>query len=383
MAWNEPGNNKPHDPWNDGGKRQQGRDGADDGMKQFQDMIRNIFGGGPSGRKHSGNGMLGMIGIVVGILLSLWILIGFYQLDEKEQAVVLRLGIYKEVVGAGFHWNPPIIDKVFRENVTEVRTHATKGQMLTADENIVEVNLSVQYNIADLKKYKLSIREPEIAMQEATDSALRHVVGSSKIDDVLTTGREKIAVDVKERLSNYLDAYQTGIRVSSVNVEDTRAPEEVKASFDDVSKAREDEDRFKNEAQTYANQIVPESRGKAQRILEEARAYREQVVARAEGEAMRFRKLLAEYKKAPAVTRERLYIETMQQVMQNSTKVMVDVKKGNNMMYLPLDKIAQGSGTIDPGAQVSPAQLEALQRQVEALKAEMNNSSNRRREVRP
>lgn len=384
MAWNEPGNNKPHDPWNDGGKRRHDEDGLDEAMKQFQNKMRDIFGGGSSGRRGSSDGTFSMIGIIVGVLLSLWVLFGFYQLDEKEQAVVLRLGVFKEVVGAGFHWNPPVIDKVLRDNVTEVRTHITKGQMLTEDENIVEVNLSVQYNIADLKKYKLSIREPDVAMQEATDSALRHVVGSSKMDDVLTTGRVKIAVDVKERLANYLETYQTGIKVITVNVEDTKAPADVKASFDDVSKAREDEERFKNEAQTYANQVVPEARGRATRILEDARAYREQVVARAEGEAIRFKKLLAEYKKAPTVTRERLYLETVQQVMQNTTKVMIDVKDGNNMMYLPLDKIGQGPvGPEAASRSASQTEIEMLRQQVQQLKAEIENTSSRRREVRP
>jgi len=419
MAWNEPGDpsskkpgdNKPKDPWASNpnrGNKQSGPPDLEEALKQFQDKIRNLFGGS-SNRKSAGSGNNGgdtfnVISIILGIIFSLWFLMGAYQLDEQEQAVVLRLGVFHEVVGSGFHWNPPLIDKVYKENVTKVRTHATKGKMLTEDENIVEVDISIQYNIVDLQKYKLSIREPELALEEAADSALRHVVGSSKMDEVLTTGRGKIAQDVEVRLANYLDAYQTGIHLITVNVEDTKAPSEVKESFDDVSKAREDEERFKNEAQTYVNQVVPEARGKSQRILEEAKGYRDQTISRAEGEAARFKKLLVEYKKAPTVTRERLYLDTMQQVMQTNTKVMIDLKSGNNMMYLPLDKLTQNTLPAEPSTTTSsntannsstngnatsstvPSQSEvdALKQQIESLKATINsNNSTRRRETHP
>jgi len=412
MAWNEPGDNKPSDgnkpkdPWGgDGGRggNQNGPPDLDEALKRFQEKIRSIFGGASKKNSASGYGNSGKkdadvfntLGVVFGIIFSLWFMMGAYQLDEQEQAIVLRMGVFHEIVGSGFHWNPPIIDKVFKENVTRVRTHTTKGQMLTEDENIVEVNLSVQYNINDLKKFKLSIREPEIALQEATDSALRHVVGSSKMDDVLTTGREKIATDVKVRLAQYLDAYDTGIGLSKVNVEDTKAPSEVQASFDNVSKAREDEERVKNEAQTYVNQVVPEARGKSLRMLEEAKGYRDQTISKAEGEAARFKKLLAEYKKAPTVTRERLYLDTMQQVMQTNTKVMIDVKGGNNMLYLPLDKLTQNALPAEPGSvsgsntnnasATSPTQadIDELKKQIEALKSSNNTSgSTRRRETR-
>jgi len=401
MAWNEPGDNqsgnKPKDPWShEGGRgsKQSGPPDLDEALKQFQNKMRRIFGGGKnSGGGNHGADMFNTFSTVFGIIFSLWFLMGAYQLDEQEQAVVLRLGVFHEVVGSGFHWNPPLIDKVYKENVTKVRTHTTKGQMLTEDENIVEVDISVQYNIIDLQKFKLSIREPELALEEATDSALRHVVGSSKMDEVLTTGRGKIAQDVEIRLSHYLDAYNTGIHLITVNVEDTKAPAEVKDSFDDVSKAREDEERFKNEAQTYANQVVPEARGNSQRILAEAKGYRDQTISKAEGEAARFKKLLAEYKKSPVVTRERLYLDAMQQVMQTNTKVMIDVKGGNNMMYLPLDKLMQNSLPAEPGTATSSdnsgnksptqADVDALKQQIETLKSNMNNNNVRRREVRP
>jgi membrane protease subunit HflK len=407
MAWNEPGNssddNKPRDPWGQGGRKPEGPPDLDQMLKQLQKKIRSIFGNG-SGKNTNSAGKkdgdaFGLIGVICVLLLSVWFLMGAYQLDEQEQAVVLRLGVFHEIVGSGFHWNPPLIDTIYKENVTKVRTHTTKGQMLTEDENIVEVDISVQYNIADLQKFKLSIREPELALQEAADSALRHVVGSSKMDEVLTTGRGKIAQDVELRLSHYLDAYNTGIHLITVNVEDTKAPSAVKDAFDDVSKAREDEERFKNEAQTYANQVVPEARGNSQRILEEAQGYRDQTVSRAEGEAARFQKLLVEYKKSPAVTRERLYLDAMQQVMQNNTKVLVDLKGSNNMIYLPLDKLVQNHSLAEPAppaasnnpgssnsntASKAPSQadMDQMKQQIEALKSEMNTGS-RRREVRP
>jgi membrane protease subunit HflK len=215
--------------------------------------------------------------------------------------------------------------------------------MLTEDENIVEVQLSVQYNIGDLKKFVLAIRKPEHALTEATDSVLRHAVGSTKMDDVLTTGRVKVAADVKSRLQQYLDTYQTGIVVATVNVEKTQPPSAVQASFDDVIKAREDEQRVQNEAQTYANTVVPEARGLVKRVNEEALAYHDRTISRAQGEANRFEALLVEYQKAPAVTRQRLYIDTMQDVMARNNKVMVDIEKGNNVLYLPVDQLRNGT----------------------------------------
>ena len=376
MAWNEPGGsnsgNNQHDPWNEGGRRRTGGDGS----SNFRNPLKGMFGGGPADNTWN------LLGTILGALLSVWFLMGCYQLDEQERAVVLHFGAYSEMVGPGFHWNPPLIDSVYRENVTKVRTHSSRGNMLTDDVNIVEVTLSVQYNIADLKKFTLSIRDPELTLEEATDSALRHVIGSSTMDDVLTTGREKIAVQVKDRLRQYLEAYNTGIDVITVNVEKTQAPTDVQAAFDDVIKAREDEQRVQNEAQAYANQIVPESRGKASRILQDAQAYRDATVAKAEGEAARFKKLLVEYKKAPTVTRQRLYIDTVQQVMQNSSKVMINSKNGNNMMYLPLDKLTQGQPPTEGAATPNQETMSSLQQQIDALKVDAARNT-RRREVRP
>ncbi|MPT02465.1 MAG: FtsH protease activity modulator HflK, partial [Pseudomonas sp.] len=212
------------------------------------------------------------------------------------------------------------------------------------DENIVEVPLTVQYKISNLQDFVLNVDQPEVSLQHATESALRHVVGSTSMDQVLTEGREQMAVDIRERLQRFLDTYRTGITVTQVNVQSAAAPREVQEAFDDVIRAREDEQRARNQAESYANGVVPEARGQAQRIIEDANGYRDEVIARAKGEADRFTKLVAEYRKAPDVTRQRLYLETMQEVYSNSSKVMVATKDGqNNLLYLPLDKMVEGS----------------------------------------
>ena len=227
--------------------------------------------------------------------------------------------------------------------MTQVRSKDHRALMLTEDENIVEVGLKVQYRVTDPQAYVLKVRDPEVSLAHATESALRHVVGTSEMHFILTEGRELLATDVQNRLQGYMDSYGTGLRISKVNIESTRAPTQVQSAFDDVIKAREDEQRVKNEAESYANGIVPEARGQAQRMLEEANAYREEVVAKSQGEADRFEKLLTEYAKAPVVTRERMYLDAVSSVLANTSKVLMDVEGGNNIMYLPLDQIVNRS----------------------------------------
>lgn len=382
MAWNEPGGNN-QDPW--GGNR--GNDGPpdlDEALKKFQDKINRLFGG--SGSPASGSGSGGLSGASITLILTVVVLgylaLGIYQVNEQERAVILRFGLYNDTKGPGLHWNPPLVDNVTKVNVTKVRLHSTRGEMLTEDLNIVDVNLSVQYSIADAQDFVLRVRDPERSLAEATDSALRHIVGSTEMHEVLTEGREKIAIDVQARLQQYLDTYSTGIQVEKVNVEETTPPREVQSAFDDVNKAREDEERLKNEAEAYANGIIPEARGKAQRVIEEAIAYRAQVVAQAEGEAQRFEKLLTEYKKAPQVTRERLYLDAVQEVLANSSKVMIDVEGGNNMLYLPLDKIVQQSSSpVSAVTEISPDVVREISNRVmDQLRRDA--ISTRRREVR-
>lgn len=345
MAWNEPGGgNNNRDPWGGGN---QGPPDLDEALKRLQQKFGGFFGGGSGGAGGSGKGGSASLFIIVLVVAAIaWALTGLYQIDEQERGVVLRFGKYHSIANPGLHWNPPLIDEVIVENTTRVRSARFREIMLTQDENIVEVSLSVQYLIDNVEDFVLRVRDPENSLQHAAKSALRHVVGGMTMDLVLTEGRSRIAIEVQDRLQNYLSAYGTGIRVSTVNVDESKPPAQVQAAFDDVIKAREDEERVKNEAQSYANGIVPEARGKAQRQIEEANAYREQVIANAEGEADRFSNLLAEYRKAPEVTRERLYLDAVQNVLSNTSKVMVDVEGGNNMMYLPLDKL--GSGVAQP-----------------------------------
>jgi membrane protease subunit HflK len=341
MAWNEPGGdgNKPRDPWGGG---EQGPPDLDEAFRKLREKFSGILGGGGGGGASAG-ASAGMIITVLIIAAIAWGLMGFYTVDQQERGVVLRLGKYHETVQPGLQWNPPLVDNVFLVNVTRVNNATFREQMLTEDENIVEVNLSVQYVIQNAEDNVLRVRDPERSLMNATESALRHVVGGSAMDYVLTEGRTQLALDVRDRLQDYMDVYETGILVSKVNIDDAKPPAEVQEAFDDVIKAREDEERVKNEAQAYANGIIPEARGQAQRVIEEANAYRQQVVAAGEGEVARFIALLNEYKKAPEVTRQRLYLDTVQQVMENTSKVMIDVEGGNNMLYLPLDRIIEES----------------------------------------
>ena len=339
MAWNEPGGGK--DPWG-GNRNNDGPPDLDEALKKLREKFGK-FGGAQGGKGPGGDNSKGLLPVLIVVGAVIWGLLGFYQVDEKEQAVVLRLGKWHDNVGPGLQWNPPLIDRVYIEPVTTERQYAARGLMLTQDENIVELTLTVQYNISNIKEFVLNVRNPEISLQHATDSALRHVVGSSKLDDVISTGREQVALGTRDRLQEYLNIYESGINVVKINIEEARPPQEVKAAYDDVIKAREDLERLINEAEGYAKGIVPEARGKAQRQREEAEAYKSQVASKAEGEAQRFEKLLAEYKKAPEVTRERLYLDAVQEVMSNSTKILIDQEGGNNLMYLPLDKLMDES----------------------------------------
>ena len=350
MAWNEPGGNSNNqDPWGNrkGGGRKGGPPDLDEAFRKLQESLNGIFGGGKKrgGDGASSGGGFGLLGIGLGLLFLVWLWNAVYIVDAQEQAVILRLGKYHETVGQGLNIYFPPIDRKFQENVTRERSFTKQGQMLTEDENIVEVPLTVQYKISNLQDFVLNVDQPEISLQHATESALRHVAGSTSMDEVITLGREKMSVDVSRRLQDFLDNYGTGITVTQVNIQRATAPAEVKDAFDDVIRAREDEQREKNQAESYANGVVPEARGQAQRIIEDANGYRDEVVSRAEGEADRFSKLLTEYSKAPEVTRQRLYLDTMEQVFSNTSKVLVTGKDGqSNLLYLPLDKMIDGRG---------------------------------------
>ena len=391
MAWNEPGNssdknggrkdgNRDRDPWS---QQDQGPPDLDEALNKLKAQLGSLFGGsgGGSGGGNSSGGSMpkGLIGLVIVALVAVWAFAGFYQVNEKERAVILRLGEFHETVGPGLHWNPLFIDQRYTVLVTQEQDYHARGLMLTKDENIVEVPISVQYTIPEPKKFILNVRDPITSLHHATDSAIRHVVGSTKSSDVLSEGRQAMAQETKERLQRYLDSYETGIAITLVNILKAEPPKAVKSAFDDVISAKEDKDRFVNEAKTYANGIVPEARGKAQRIMQEAIGYRERLVAEADGEADRFEKLYAEYRKAPEVTRERLYLNSVEKVMSNVSKVLVDVEGGNNMLYLPLDKIvsqapaasANNSRQTDMVGQVANEVIERLrQEQIRARRSE-------------
>lgn len=351
MAWNEPGGNsdkndddsrkngnKDRDPWS---QQDQGPPDLDEALNKLKSQLSGIFGGSGGGRGGSNGGEVpkGLIVLLVAALSLVWVFAGFYQVDEKERTVILRLGKYHETVAPGLHWNPLFIDQRYSVLVTQEQDYHARGLMLTEDENIVEVPISVQYKVPDPKKFVLNVRDPITSLKHATDSAIRHVVGSTLSSDVLSEGRQAMAQETQERLQRYLDSYETGIAITLVNILKAEPPAAVKSAFDDVISAKEDKDRFVNEAKTYANGVVPEARGKAQRIIQEAIGYRERLVAEADGEAQRFNQLYTEYRKAPEVTRERLYLNSVEKVMSSVSKVLIDVEGGNNMMYLPLDKL--------------------------------------------
>lgn len=360
MAWNEPGGrDDKNDPWSSGGNDRGGRrpNGDDQGppdldeaLQKFMDKINSLLGagkksggsgGGSTGGGQAGPGF-GFIGVLALLAVVVWAGMGFYTVDQQERGVILRLGKFTETVQPGLQWNPPLIDEVTILNVTRVRTYDHRSLMLTKDENIVDVDMTIQYVVSDPKNYVLNVRDPEVSLGHASESSLRHTVGATIMDSILTEGRDTLAVEVQARLQRYMEVYGTGLAISRVNIKNATAPSQVQDAFDDVIKAREDEQRVKNQAESYANGIVPEARGTAQRVMEEANAYREEVVAKATGEAERFVALLEAYQLAPDVTRERLYIETLQQVYANTPKVMIDNEgNGNNMMYLPLDKLME------------------------------------------
>jgi len=353
MAWNEPGGNRnDKDPWGGGNRgNDQGPPDLDEALKKGMEKLNKLFGGksggsGGSGSKGSGAAAGGIFIVVIIGLLVMLASESFYTVDAKERAVVLRFGKYLETKEPGLQFKIPLLDRVEKVDVTTVRSSASRGHMLTEDENIVEVSLTVQYVVKDPKAFVLEIRNGERTLDYATDAALRHEVGGSELHQVLTEGRSILAINTQDRLQKAMDFYSSGIDISKVNIESTQAPNEVKDAFQDVQRAKEDEQRVKEEAEAYKNKVVPEARGMAQRMIEEASAYKEEVIARAKGDTARFMKLLSVYEKAPGVTRERLYIDAMQKVMSNSSKVLLDVEGGNNMMYLPLDKMVSNNSGI-------------------------------------
>ena len=354
MAWNEPGGGNK-DPW--GGKG--GNDGPpdlDELARKMRDTMNKFFGGrggrGGKGKSNGSGGGAGMsvsFGLIAVIAVIGWALSGIYIVQPAERGVVLRFGEYNTTTGPGPHWFMRGIETVDKVDVDNLRTVSHRAKMLTQDENIIQVELAVQYQVRDAKEYLFQVRDPDYTLQEATESALREVVGSMSMDEFLSGGRGVIVQRTKDLTQAILDKYKAGLIITSVNLQDPQPPEEVQGAFEDAIKAQEDEVRYKNQAEAYALDILPKARGNATRKREAALAYREQIVAKAEGETSRFSQTRVEYEKAPEITRKRMYLDTMEYVLANTSKVVMAVKDGNSLMYIPLDKIMENSRS--PGIQ--------------------------------
>ncbi len=356
MAWND--NNKQN-PWGSSGQTPPDLDAV---IKDFKNKFSGIFGGKPPSKSDIPNlPSAGSFKYIFILVLLVWVLSGIYIIDPAEKGVILRFGAFQEETGQGPHWHLPYpIETLNRINVEQIRTAqigyrdgtnnrrggnvSSESLMLTKDENMIDAKFAVQYKINDVQAYLFNVKNPDLTLRHVVESAIRQVVGRNTMDYILTEGRMEIADSIKEHSQELLNFYQTGLYITTVNMQDAQPPEQVQASFSDAVKAREDKQRLINEAQTYANDILPKSRGRAARLLEEAKAYKSKVVSKSEGEASRFSQILAEYEKAPEVTRERLYRETMENVFANTSKVLVD-SKANSMIYLPIDKLIDAKKT--------------------------------------
>lgn len=354
MAWNQPGNssNNDHDPWTGKPKSSNSNSNPPDleaALRDIRNKLTTLLGKKKMGSNSTPNpssphnlSYFGM-GLIAGVIFLLWLISGIFIIGPAEQAVILRLGQYVETVGPGPHWIPRFIETNYTVNEQKIANYSYDSEMLTKDENIVSVAVAVQYRIGNARDYLFSATHPIESLQQATASALRQIIGHTNLDKVLTTGRDQIRQEVQTQITKILARYNTGLLITDVAIQPAKAPDEVKEAFDDAIKAQEDEQRFENQAEAYAMQVEPTAKGQAQRFIADAKAYQQQVVLNAKADVARFLAILPEYAKAPSVTRDRLYIESIENVLQNTSKVLVDSHGSNNMFYLPLDKIVQKS----------------------------------------
>ncbi|HEA15385.1 MAG: FtsH protease activity modulator HflK [Pseudoalteromonas prydzensis] len=378
MAWNEPGNNgNDKDPWNKKGGRDQGPPDLDEVFRKFSGKFGGLFGGNKSGKSGGGLGGAGLSFVLI-IAAIVWALSGIYTVKEAERGIVLHFGQFDRIADPGLRWKMTFIETVIPVDIEAVRSLSTSGFMLTEDENVVSVEFQVQYRVIDPFLYKFSVTNADSSLEEALESALRYVVGHSKMDQVLTNGREVVRQNTWDELNKIVEPYNLGLIVTDVNFKDSRPPAEVKDAFDDAIAAQEDEQRFIREAEAYAREIEPRARGQVTRMTQEAEGYGERIILEAQGEVARFEKLLPEYQAAKKVTRERLYIDAMEEVLGNSSKVLVDVKGGNNMMYLPLDKIMDKQGTATRVALPSSSDINDLRNKVNTSRNSTVNSGSDR-----
>ncbi|MES2663832.1 MAG: FtsH protease activity modulator HflK [Pseudomonadota bacterium] len=331
MAWNQPGGNQ-QDPWRGGGRQQGGND-LEDLLKKLQAK----FSGSRGGPQQPTSPKLILLGIAV--VAALWLLSGFYRVNEAEQAVILRVGALHKITGPGLQWHLRGVDKVLKINTQLVDSYRHKAQMLTGDNKVVQVAIETQFRVDDPVEYFLKNADPRQALAEAAESALRQVIGGQDMVAIITEARTEVAREVTQILQQYLNQYQAGIEIVTVNLEDANPPGPVKEAFDDVTRAKEDQATFETQAEAYRKEIVAQATGRKQRLLEEASGDKEKVIAEAEGDAARFEKLLIEYEKAPQITRQRLHLETMERVLSGSNKVLLSGDGNQPLLYLPIDKI--------------------------------------------
>ena len=362
MAWNEPGKDdkKDQDPWNKNDKKnEQGPPDLDVVFQKISGFLGGLFGKkstqGPTGGSGNANGGKFVAIAILTIIVLVWFASGWYTVKESDRGVVLRLGAYHSQVDPGLHWNPKFVDQIIPINVEAFRTLPTSGFMLTEDENIVQVSMEIQYRIVSPEKYLFSVTNPDNSLLQALDSSLRFVIGHSTMDDALTTGREVVRQETWEMLDKIIAPYDLGVQILDVNLQQTRPPEQVKDAFDDAIAAQEDEERFVREAEAYEREKEPIARGQVKRIEQQARSYEEGIVLQAQGAVAKFNQLLPEYQANPEVTRQRLYIESMEKVLSNTSKVLIDNKAGGNLTFLPLDKLMSNPAN---GASRLPIQTE-------------------------
>ncbi len=354
MPWNEPGKGNK-DPWGSGD--QQPPD-LEEVFQKVNARLKTIFGGGSGGSdKASGNGGMGAVVPLLLVAVVLWA--GWdavHIIDQAERGVVLRFGKYHRTLSPGFNMTlPRPIEQTLTVNISNVRSVNDQGHMLSADENLVELAYSVQYRVNDAMAFLFKLRDPELTLRQAAESALRESVGTNILDFILSgVGRESVGVETERVLQETLDRYQSGIQITQFNLERSTAPAPVLAAFEDVNKAREDRQRFIEEARVHANSVVPEARGHAARILQEAEGYKVSTIALANGEAQRFQLLLTEYQLAPKITRKRLYLQTMEGVFGRSTKILLDADSSGNVLYLPLDQLGGGGATGSRNMRMPP-----------------------------
>lgn len=335
MAWNEPGNNN-QDPW--GKKRPNNNNDLDDMIKKAGEKIGGIFGGGSGdGNKSDSSKPFIIIGLIV--LVAFYVFKGFYTVKEAEKAVITRFGAYDRTVGPGLGWAPFLIDRVYKVDVNTQLKKEIPGTILTKDKNIVDVDFTIVYRIDVPEDYLFNVNQQDKTIEQVAEAAIRQTVGQSLIDDVLKDNKTRIMDDILVEMEKILDPYNMGVEIYEVNMTESKPPIEVRPAFDDVTSSISDKKRYVQEATAYQNDKLPKAEGQAARIINEAEAYKSQVVEKARGEVARFQKLLPEYELAPEVTRKRLYLETVEQVLSNVSKVVIDTEGSSNLTYLPLDKI--------------------------------------------